>query len=200
MKKLMLGVWLVVSAASWAVEPALTPQAQTAVLAASQDTPSFPSETERNAERTRLSNLRQALEDQYKSDMTQCYQKFDVTSCRSKARERRIEANALLRKDELRFQAQERQIHATETRRNLAERTSEAEQKKSEVERAANIAAAKDRADAHAQKQIDHALQGTKRGEYEQKQREAAQHREDVAKKIRERKGDPAAPLPVPNK
>ncbi len=200
MKKLMLGVCLVVCAAAWAVEPALTPQAQTAVLAASQDTPSFPSETERNAERTRLSNLRQALEDQYKSDMTQCYQKFDVTSCRSKARERRIEANALLRKDELRFQAQERQIHATETRRNLAERTSEAEQKKSEVERAANIAAAKERADAHAQKQIDHALQGTKRGEYEQKQREAAQHREDVAKKIRERKGDPAAPLPVPNK
>jgi hypothetical protein len=200
MKKLILGVWLVVCAASWADEPALTPQAQTAVLAASQDTPNFPSQTERNAERTRLSNLRQALEDQFKSDMTQCYQQFDVTSCRSKARERRIEANALLRKDELRFQAQERQIHATETRRNLAERNSEAEQKKSEVERAANMAAAKERADAHAQKQIDHALQGTKRGEYEQKQREAAQHREDVAKKIRERKGDPAAPLPVPNK
>jgi len=160
----------------------------------------FPSEVERNEERERLSRERQALEDQYKSDMTQCYQKFDVTSCRLKARERRIQANALLRKDELRFNAQERQIHANEARRSLAERTSEAEQKKSEAERAATVAAAKDRADANAQKQIDHALQGTKRGEYEQKQREAVQHREDVAKKIRERKGEPAAPLPVPNK
>ena len=189
-----------VCVAAWAVEPSSTPKAPTAALAASHDTADFPSEVERNEERARLSSLRQALEDQYKSDMTQCYQKFDVTSCRLKARDRRIEANALLRKDELRFQAQERQLQALETRRNLAERNNEAEQKKSEAERAAKIAAAKDRADAHAQKQIDHALQGTKRGEYEQKQREAAQHREDVAKKIRERKGEPAAPLPVPNK
>lgn len=200
MNKLILCVWPLFCAASWAVEPVLTPQAPTAAPVASQETPDFPSATERSEERARLGGLRQALEDQYKSDMTQCYQQFDVTSCRLKARERRIEANALLRKDELRFQAQERQIHALETRRNLAERSSEAEQKKSEVERAANVAAAKDRADAHAQKQIDHALQGTKRGEYEQKQREAAQHREDVAKKIRERKAEPAAPLPVPNK
>jgi hypothetical protein len=80
----------------------------------------------------------------------------------------------------------------------VAERTSEAERKKSETERAAAIAASKDRADANAQKQIDHALQGTKRGEYEQKQREAAQHRADVEKKQRERTKQPAAPLPVP--
>ena len=200
MNKAILCALSFVCVTSWAAEPSLSLQAPTAALAASQDKPDFPSEIERNEERARLSSLRQALEDQYKSDMTQCYQKFDVTSCRLKARERRIEANALLRKDELRFQAQERQIHALESRRNLAERNSEAEQKKSEVERAANMAAAKDRADAHAQKQIDHALQGTKRGEYEQKQREAAQHREDVAKKIRERKGETAAPLPVPNK
>ena len=200
MNKVILFLLTFASVASWAVEPALSPKNQSAVHAASQDTPRFPSEVERNEERERLSRERQALEDQYKSDMTQCYQKFDVTSCRLKARERRIQANALLRKDELRFNAQERQIQAIETRRGLAERTSEAEQKKSEAERAATVAAAKDRADANAQKQIDHALQGTKRGEYEQKQREAAQHREDVAKKIRERKGEPAAPLPIPNK
>jgi hypothetical protein len=87
-----------------------------------------------------------------------------------------------------------------DARRNLAERNSDAEQKKSDTERAAAISASKDRADANAQKQIDHALQGTKRGEFEQKQREAAQRREDAAKKVRERKGEPAVPLPVPSK
>ena len=195
-------IFLLVSMFSmaWAQGSAPLQRAQVASEAAHQVTADFPSEEERNAERSRLSRERQALEEQYKRDMQQCYQNFDVTSCRLKARDRRIEANALLRKDELKFNAQERQIHAIDARRNLAERTSEAEQKKSEAERAAAIAASKDRADANAQKQIEHALQGTKRGDFEQKQREAAQRREEAAKKIRERKGEPAAPLPVPNK
>ena len=62
------------------------------------------------------------------------------------------------------------------------------------------IAAAHERANANAQKQMDHALKGTKRGDYEQKQREAEQHREDVAKRLRERNKEPAAPLPVPGR
>jgi hypothetical protein len=158
----------------------------------------FPTDEERNEERVRLTLERQQLEDQYRQDMKLCYQNFDVTSCRLKARDRRIEANAALRKEELRFNAQERQIHAEETRRNVAERNSEAEQKRAEAQRAESISAAKVRADANAQKQIDHELQGTKRGDYEQKQRDAAQHRADVEKKLRERTKEPAAPLPVP--
>jgi hypothetical protein len=195
-----LFIFLPTVALSVGVEPAPNPAVQAPVDAASHAVPEFPSAAERNDERLRLSGERQALEDQYKQDTQQCYQKFDVTSCRLKARERRIEANAALRKEELRFNAQERQTHALETRRQLAERSSDAEQKKAQADRAAAVAAAKDRADANAQKQMDHALQGTKRGEYEQKQREAAQRREDVAKTIRERKGEPAASLPVPNK
>jgi hypothetical protein len=200
MNKALIGFLIFMCTAAWAVDSVSNAQAQMAVVAASQAAPSFPSEAERSEERLRLSSERQALEEQYKSDMTQCYQNFDVTSCRLKARERRIGANTLLRKEELRFNAQERQIHAIEVRRNLAERNSEAEQKKAEADRAASIAAAKDRADANAQKQIDHALQGTKRGEYEQKQREAAQHRADIEKKLRERSKDAAAPLPAPSK
>jgi hypothetical protein len=200
MNKALIGFLIFMCTAAWAVDSVSNAQAQMAVVAASQAPPSFPSEAERSEERLRLSSERQALEEQYKSDMTQCYQNFDVTSCRLKARERRIGANTLLRKEELRFNAQERQIHAIEVRRNLAERNSEAEQKKAEADRAASIAAAKDRADANAQKQIDHALQGTKRGEYEQKQREAAQHRADIEKKLRERSKDAAAPLPAPSK
>lgn len=200
MKKGLIFLSACVLVTAWATEPVPTQQAQVAVDAAQQADTRFPSEEERNEERSRLSRERQALEEQYKRDMQQCYQNFDVTSCRLKARNRRIEANSVLRKDELRFNAQERQIHAMDARHNLAERTSEAEQKKSDAERAAAIASSKDRADVNAQKQIDHASQGTKRGEFEQKQREAAQRREDAAKKIRERKGEPAAPLPVPSK
>jgi hypothetical protein len=155
-------------------------------------------EAERNDERTRLSQQRQQLEDTYKQDMRLCYQKFDVTSCRLQARDRRIEANAILRKDELRFHALERRLQAEETRRSVAERHSEAETKNAESQRAAAMVAAKERADAHAQKQIDHALQGSKRGDYAQKQREAAQHKADVEQKLRERSKPPAAPLPVP--
>ena len=161
--------------------------------------PSIPSETERNAERERLTRQRQQLEDAYKQEMAQCYQNFNVTRCRLQARDRRIAANAILRKDELRFNAMERQIQADETRRSVAERNSDAQQNKAQAERAAAVAATHARADANARQQIDHALQGTKRGEYEQKQREAAQRRAEVEKKLRERTKAPAAPLPVPS-
>ena len=132
--------------------------------------------------------------------MKQCYQKFDVVSCKIKARDRRIEARTALRREELPFKAMERQIKTEEARQRLAERQSEAKLKKDEADRAESVAGAKDRADANAQKQIEHALQGSKRGDYEQKQREAAQHREDVAKRLRERNKEPAAPLPVPGR
>jgi hypothetical protein len=190
MKQLLIALSLFVGALTWAQD--LVTVAPVAPAASSS------LEDQRNAERERLTRERRQLEDNYKQDMRLCYQNFDVTSCRLKARDRRIDANAVLRKEELKFNASERLIQAEEAKRSVAERTSEAERKKSETERAAAIAASKDRADANAQKQIDHALQGTKRGEYEQKQREAAQHRADVEKKQRERTKQPAAPLPVP--
>jgi hypothetical protein len=155
-------------------------------------------EEERNLERERLSQARQHLEDQYNQALKQCYQAFDVNSCRRKARDQRIDLNNVLRKEEIRFNALERQIQAEEARQKLAERTSEAEAQRLEAERAQRIATAKERSDAHAQKQIDHALQGTKRGEYEQKQRVALQRRADAERRLRERNKEPAAPLPVP--
>lgn len=155
-------------------------------------------EEARNLERDRLTQARQQLEDQYSQDMKRCYQAFDVNTCRLKARDRRIDANNLLRKDEIRFNKLERQIQTEEAQKKLADRTSEAEAQRLEAERAARAAASKEHADANAQKQIDHGLQGTQRGAYEQKQREAAQRRAEVEKKLRERSKEPAAPLPVP--
>jgi colicin import membrane protein len=160
----------------------------------------FPTQEAREQERVRLDAARQELEAQYNAALKQCYQQFDVTSCRLKARDRRIEANQALRKEELNFNAVERHVKFEDAKRRLEERNSEASRKDAEAQRAQAIAAAKERADANSQKQIDHALQGTKRGEYEQKQRDAAQHRADVEKKLRERTKEPAAPLPLPTR
>ena len=54
---------------------------------------SFPTPEAREQERARLDAARQQLETQYNEALKQCYQQFDVTSCRLKARDRRIEAN-----------------------------------------------------------------------------------------------------------
>ena len=162
-----------------------------AVFAQPQMPANVPSLEERQAEGQRLSVLRQQLENTYQQELKACYQNFDVTSCR-------IQANAALRKEELRYNAIERRIQAAEAVQRAQEKNSEAKAKEAQANRAQAIQASKDRADANAQKQIEHELQGTKRGEYEQKQREAAQHRADVEKKLRERTKEPAAPLPVP--
>lgn len=158
----------------------------------------FPSEQDRALERQRLDQKSQQIEDQYKQDTKDCYQKFDVVSCKISARERRIAARTALRKEERPFKALERQIKTEEAKQRLAERQNDAELKLRDAERAEALTSAKERSDANAQKQIDHALKGTKRGDYEQKQREAAQHRAEAEKRLRERGKDVAAPLPVP--
>jgi hypothetical protein len=200
---LLIGIacvcWSASVAESLMTAPVASVASSTDASPSSSDLP-LTSEAVRDAERQRLSVARKALEDRYTQDLKLCYQNFDVTSCRLKARDRRIEANAALRKEELRFNASERRIQADEALERTKEKTSESKLKEAEAQRAQAIQASQDRADANAQKKIDHAVQGTKRGEYEQKQREAAQHREDAAKKLRERTKEPAAPLPVPGR
>ena len=156
------------------------------------------SQAERDQAQQRLAQKGHQIEDAYKEAMKLCYQNFDVVSCRTQAREQRIEALAALRKEELPLKAMDRQIRAEEAQSRLAERQSEAKRQQEEAERAKVSSDAKKRADAQAKKQIDHALQGTKRAEYEQKQRDAAQHRADLEKRMRDRNQEPAAPLPVP--
>ncbi len=200
MKKLLIVLSLYTCIAASAADVDAKVESVRDADAATTDGADFPSEAARAQERQRLDALGQHIEEQYKQDMQQCYQQFDVVSCKIKARDRRIEAKAALRKEEQPFKAMERRIKTEEAKQRLAERQSDAQLKKDEADRAAAIAAAKERADRHAQKQIDHALKGTKRGDYEQKQLEAAQHREDVARKLRERDKEPAAPLPVPGR
>jgi colicin import membrane protein len=157
-----------------------------------------PTEAERQAQSQRLIERRKQLEDAYKQDMQICYQKFDVISCRNEARERRIHANAVLRQEELKFNASERQIKAAEVQRRIAEKQADAQRDEAQTQRAESVQQAKDRAERNAEKQVEHANKGGSREAYEAKQREAAEHRANLQKKLRERDKPPAASLPVP--
>ncbi len=156
----------------------------------------WPSEQDRRAEGARLDARRQALEDTYNQDMRLCYQEFNVTSCRIEARDRRIQANAQLRKDELAHKDIERQINTEQAKQRMAERATEQQQRQQEREQV--LQQAKDREQRHADKLADHEAQGGKREAYEQKQREAQAHRDNLEQKRRERTKPAAAPLPAP--
>ena len=169
---LLLGVWVLAVQAQW------------------------PSEQERQAEGARLDARRQALEDTYNQDMRLCYQQFNVTSCRLEARDRRIQANEKLRKDELAHKNLERQINTEQAKQRMAERADQQQQRQQEREQA--VQEHKDREQRHADKLTDHESQGGKREAYEQKQSEAQARRDSLAQKRRERTKPPAAPLPAP--
>ena len=158
----------------------------------------FPTIEERQAINNDLSARRSAIDAQYKQALKACYQNFDVNNCRVQAREQRIAADKALRPEELAYKAMERRINVAETRQRLADKNSEAQQKEAEAQRAQALEERKQRAGTAEQKQIDHALKGTHRGDYDERLREAQAHRANVEKRQRERNKTPAAPLPVP--
>ncbi len=189
MKTLIFVMGLFVSACAWSEGP---------VVSATVDATNLPSQEALNQAQQRLVQKGHQIEEAYKDAMRQCYQKFDVVSCRTKARDQRIEAQAELRREELPLKAMDRQIKAEEAQRRLAERLSEAKRRQEEADRAKTTSDDKQATDALAQKQMDSTLPGSKRAEFEQKQRDAAQHRADLEKRMRDRNTEPAAPLPVP--
>lgn len=189
MKTLIFVMGLFVSVCAWSEGP---------VVSATVDATNLPSQEALNQAQQRLVQKGHQIEEAYKDAMRQCYQKFDVVSCRTKARDQRIEAQAELRREELPLKAMDRQIKAEEAQRRLAERLSEAKRRQEEADRAKTTSDDKQATDALAQKQMDSTLPGSKRAEFEQKQRDAAQHRADLEKRMRDRNTEPAAPLPVP--
>ncbi len=160
---------------------------------ASSETVSEISKEEREAEGARLNARRAALEQGYRQDLKECYQKFDVTGCRLAARERHIEANKSLRKEELVYNARERLIAGQEAQQRLQERQEEAQRKVEEA--LTNLP-------KQPKQQTDEATKRqneiTQRAQYEQKQREAQERRNSADKRLRERDKPPADPLPAP--
>lgn len=149
---------------------------------------------ERQAESARLDARRLALEDRYTHDMRLCYQQFDVTSCRLKARDRRIEDNDQLRKEELAFKNLERQIKAEEIKQRMADKEAQAQQQQEQRQQAGQQS--QDRGQQQAAKVSAHQAQGEQREAYDKKQREAQAHRDSLEKKLRMRDKPAATPLP----
>ncbi|NBW67213.1 MAG: hypothetical protein EBR47_00605 [Betaproteobacteria bacterium] len=164
------------------------------ILSASE----IPSDEDRLAESTRLEKKREEMDANYQKAMRECYQRFDVVGCQLKARDKRLEVLAVLRKEENKFNALERQIKAFESIQRTAEKTSDAQLQEAENQRQDAQQAAKDRQERTEQKKQDYANQGKNRPNYEAKQREAAEHRADTEKRLQERTNAPADPLPSP--
>lgn len=155
-----------------------------------------PSQFERQAEADRLQARRVALEENYQKDVAICYQQFDVTSCRNKAREKRIALNAALRKEELAHSARERRIAADENQRRLEAKQQDAHHKAQET--ALNELAHSKKVDRTTDTALQQRNESNQRAAYEQKQREANEKRTSLDKRMREREKPPAAPLPIP--
>ena len=158
----------------------------------------IPSDEERLTESTRLEKKRQEMEDAYQKSMRACYQRFDVVGCQLKARDKRLEVLVVLRKEENKFNALERQIKAFESIQRTAEKTSDAQQQDAANQREEAQQAAKDRKERTEQKKQDYEGQGKNRPNFDAKQREAAEHRADTEKRLQERTNAPADPLPSP--
>jgi hypothetical protein len=192
MKTGLIALWTLMCLTGAGAQDAAPPKTD----AVSVSLPDNGSAVERETQRQQLAARRQQLETDYNEAMKLCYQKFDVTSCRLDARERRLQANAVLRKDEISFNTVDRRLRAEEAERRSAENDAAARDREQnrQTEAADNAKALADRA---AQKQADHAARGQQREAYDQKQREAAQRRADLEQKRRER-AKPAAALPLP--
>jgi hypothetical protein len=142
------------------------------------------------AQSEQLQARRAAMDQAYQQDMAVCYQRFDVVSCRNEAREKRIATNAALRKDELAYNALERQRAADEAQRRADEKQRDAQDKA--------VQAATRETTPNISPKSPSSQDSSQRAAYEQKQREAAERRNNIDKRLRERDKPPATPLPLP--
>jgi hypothetical protein len=142
------------------------------------------------AQSEQLQVRRAAMDQAYQQDMAVCYQRFDVVSCRNEAREKRIATNAALRKDELAYNALERQRAADEAQRRADEKQRDAQDKA--------VQAATRETTPNISPKSPSSQDSSQRAAYEQKQREAAERRNNIDKRLRERDKPPATPLPLP--
>jgi colicin import membrane protein len=168
--------------------------AQAQILSSSD----IPSDEDRLAESLRLEKKRDEMEAIYEKAMRDCYQRFDVVGCQLKARDKRFQILTVLRKEENKFNAIERQIKAFESLQRTAEKTNDEQLQDAANQRQEAIQAAKDRLERTEQKKKDYLDQGSNRPNYDAKQREAAQHRLDTERRVQERTNTPADPLPSP--
>ena len=180
---------------TWAISTNMA-LAQDGNKPASSNTTPMPNRESVAARGLELKSQREKLEQDYKAQTKQCYQAFNVTDCRIQAREQYTVSHRALRKLEVEQAAQERQIKTQDAQQRLSERDRQNQQRQTDAQQAQGESA--ERANNLARKQSDH-LQGhdNKRSQFEDKQRDAQQHREEVQRRTRERDKPRATPLPA---
>lgn len=156
----------------------------------------------------------------FEADDAQCYQRFAVSGCLKQVQSRRRAALADLRGQEAVLHERERAQQAQEQRLRVAQKAQERQQQQADLlaERGQDRAAEKLR--EQQEKQADHVARAATSGasaaaqpaaggpsasgqtamreSYARKQLEAEKKRQDVAKRLAEKGGKPAAPLPLP--
>jgi hypothetical protein len=157
---------------------------------------------------------------EFDAEDAQCYQRFAVSGCLKQVQSRRRAKLAELRKQEAALHERERAQQAQEQRRNLAQKAKERQQREEELltERGADRTAEK--LQEQQEKQASHAAkaavpaasaaahaasngptaaeQASMRESYARKQQDAEKNRQDLARRLAEKKTKPAAPLPLP--
>lgn len=156
----------------------------------------LPQRDEVQARGRALQQERDALESQYKQQLKQCYQDFDVTRCRNAAREAYVVQHRALRNRENAQAADARLLDAEAARQRLRDKQNDALDRARAAEQAQQNAA--QRATQNTNKQSDHQPDASKRSQFDEKQREAVERRQEVDRRAREREKPRAAPLPSP--
>lgn len=168
------------------------------------------------AERARIAAGRKAADERFKAEEKACYARFAVTDCVAEAKVRRREAVGELRRQEIALNDLERKDRAAKRLREIEERNSNAKQEQAANQRAkaqVQQQGREQRSAGKAKKQepraeaapkaprtpkpMDPAEAAEHRRQYEDKLRDAEEHRKRVAKHLAERKKPPAAPLPA---
>jgi hypothetical protein len=165
-------------------------------------------------ERARLETERMTLEAGVKQQEAACYARFAVADCLYQVRVQRRAAMEQLKKQEIVLNAAERKLKAEEQLERLKAKTSPQQLEEEAARRLEALAAQQEREDRAVQKAKDAALPtpGTREAkpgepapdsiknqqQYQDKLKEADEHRASRQKSNQENSGAPAKPLPAP--
>jgi len=172
------------------------------------------------AERDRIKAERNTVQAVFAQEEKACYARFAVTQCLDRAKSRRNEALADLRRQELLLNESERKRKATERQREIDERNSAEKQQAAAERRAKALAEQKEREDRVAEKRARREAQlqearpqerkadapktmepgeaARKRHDYEERLRETGERKARMQERAAQRKKPAASDLPVP--
>ena len=149
----------------------------------------------------------------------ECYQRFAVNDCLKKVKSRRIALMADLKRQENQIHARERRLQGAEALERANQKALDRQQKQQESQAGDGALRTQEKLQAQQEKQAEHAAraasdlapvspgapagptpeeQAQSRTRYESKQANAEKKRLEMGKRLAEKSGKPAKPLPVP--